>query len=165
MPGTLADWEVINVLARPGLPSFDYVRAGDPDEVVRLLNKHGEAAQLVMGGTDLFVRMRDGFIRPQVVVDVKHMPGMRDIVYDPQAGLTVGAAVTMNEIARKHELFVIEDAAQSFGAEYKGRKACSLADIACTSFFPAKPLGCYGDGGMILRFPPRRNIEPRGNLC
>jgi len=56
----------------------------------------------------------------------------------------------INAIARNHGLFVIEDAAQSFGAEYKGKKACSLADIACTSFFPAKPLGCYGDGGMCF---------------
>jgi len=45
---------------------------------------------------------------------------------------------------------VIEDAAQSFGAEYQGKKACSLADMACTSFFPAKPLGCYGEGGAVF---------------
>jgi dTDP-4-amino-4,6-dideoxygalactose transaminase len=57
---------------------------------------------------------------------------------------------TINAIAKKHGLFVIEDAAQSFGAEYNGQKACSLADTACTSFFPAKPLGCYGDGGMCF---------------
>ncbi len=50
----------------------------------------------------------------------------------------------------EYGLTVIEDAAQSFGGEYKGRKAGSLADIACTSFFPAKPLGCYGDGGMCF---------------
>ena len=56
----------------------------------------------------------------------------------------------INAIAREHGLFVIEDAAQSFGAEYKRKKACSLADIACTSFLPAKPLGCYGDGGMCF---------------
>lgn len=56
----------------------------------------------------------------------------------------------INQIAKKYNLFVIEDAAQSFGAEYKGKKACALADIGCTSFFPAKPLGCYGDGGMIF---------------
>jgi len=56
----------------------------------------------------------------------------------------------INHIAKKYNLFVIEDAAQSFGAEYKSRKACSLADIGCASFFPAKPLGCYGDGGMIF---------------
>jgi UDP-2-acetamido-2-deoxy-ribo-hexuluronate aminotransferase len=56
----------------------------------------------------------------------------------------------INTIAKKHGLFVIEDAAQSFGAEYNGKKSCSLADIGCTSFFPAKPLGCYGDGGMCF---------------
>jgi dTDP-4-amino-4,6-dideoxygalactose transaminase len=56
----------------------------------------------------------------------------------------------INAIAEKHDLFVIEDAAQSFGASYKGRRAGSLADVGATSFFPAKPLGCYGDGGMIF---------------
>jgi dTDP-4-amino-4,6-dideoxygalactose transaminase len=56
----------------------------------------------------------------------------------------------INSIAKKNNLFVIEDAAQSFGAEYHGRKSCSLTDIGCTSFFPAKPLGCYGDGGMCF---------------
>ena len=56
----------------------------------------------------------------------------------------------INDIAKNKGLFVIEDAAQSFGAEYNGAKACSLADVAATSFFPAKPLGCYGDGGMVF---------------
>jgi dTDP-4-amino-4,6-dideoxygalactose transaminase len=56
----------------------------------------------------------------------------------------------INAIARSHGLFVIEDAAQSFGADYNNKKCCSLADIGCTSFFPAKPLGCYGDGGMCF---------------
>ena len=56
----------------------------------------------------------------------------------------------INTIAKEHGLFVIEDAAQSFGAECGGKKACSLADVAATSFFPAKPLGCYGDGGMVF---------------
>jgi UDP-2-acetamido-2-deoxy-ribo-hexuluronate aminotransferase len=56
----------------------------------------------------------------------------------------------LQAIAAENRLFVIEDAAQSFGATLKGRKACSFGDIACTSFFPAKPLGCYGDGGMCF---------------
>ena len=56
----------------------------------------------------------------------------------------------IKKIAQDHNLIVIEDAAQSFGADYKGRRSCSFGDIACTSFFPAKPLGCYGDGGMCF---------------
>lgn len=56
----------------------------------------------------------------------------------------------INSIAARHGIPVIEDAAQSFGASYKGRKSCNLTTIACTSFFPSKPLGCYGDGGAIF---------------
>lgn len=53
----------------------------------------------------------------------------------------------INDLAKSHGLPVIEDAAQSFGATYKGRQSCGLTTIGCTSFFPSKPLGCYGDGG------------------
>ncbi len=57
----------------------------------------------------------------------------------------------INEIAARHgNIPVIEDAAQSFGATYKGRKSCNVSTIGCTSFFPSKPLGCYGDGGAIF---------------
>lgn len=56
----------------------------------------------------------------------------------------------INAIAARHGLAVIEDAAQSFGAAYKGRKSCNLSTIGCTSFFPSKPLGCYGDGGAMF---------------
>jgi UDP-2-acetamido-2-deoxy-ribo-hexuluronate aminotransferase len=56
----------------------------------------------------------------------------------------------INSIASEFGLFVIEDAAQSFGGEFEDKKACNLAEIGCTSFFPAKPLGCYGDGGMCF---------------
>lgn len=65
-----------------------------------------------------------------------------------------GQPADMDEInaisARHGNIPVIEDAAQSFGAEYKGRKSCNLSSIGCTSFFPSKPLGCYGDGGAIF---------------
>ena len=56
----------------------------------------------------------------------------------------------ISTIAKTYELVLIEDAAQSLGAEPNGKKACAMADIACTSFYPAKPLGCYGDGGMCF---------------
>ena len=57
---------------------------------------------------------------------------------------------SIHDIAKKYNLYVIEDAAQSFGAQYFDKRACSLCEITCTSFFPAKPLGGYGDGGMIF---------------
>lgn len=56
----------------------------------------------------------------------------------------------INQIAEKYKLVVIEDAAQAFGAKYKGRRSCSVTHIGCTSFFPAKPLGAAGDGGAVF---------------
>jgi UDP-2-acetamido-2-deoxy-ribo-hexuluronate aminotransferase len=56
----------------------------------------------------------------------------------------------INAIAARHKLPVIEDGAQSFGAVYRGRKSGNLSTIGCTSFFPSKPLGCYGDGGALF---------------
>jgi len=61
---------------------------------------------------------------------------------------------TINAIAERHGIAVIEDGAQSFGASYKRRKSCNLTTIGCTSFFPSKPLGCYGDGGAIFTSDP-----------
>ena len=56
----------------------------------------------------------------------------------------------LNIIAKENDMVIIADAAQSFGAEYYGKKVGNIADITCISFFPAKPLGCYGDGGAVL---------------
>ena len=67
----------------------------------------------------------------------------------------------INAIASRHgNIPVIEDAAQSFGATYKGKKSCNLSTIGCTSFFPSKPLGCYGDGGAIFT-----NDDAIANAC
>lgn len=60
----------------------------------------------------------------------------------------------INWVAARHGIAVVEDAAQSFGASYKGRRSGSLSTIACTSFFPSKPLGCYGDGGALFTSDP-----------
>ncbi len=56
----------------------------------------------------------------------------------------------INAVARNHGIPVIEDAAQSFGATYRGRRSCALSEVGSTSFFPSKPFGCYGDGGALF---------------
>jgi CO/xanthine dehydrogenase FAD-binding subunit len=124
------------VFARPGLPSFDYVRAGTLDEVLGLMQENGEAARLLMGGTDLLPGLRDGVFQPRVVVDVKGLPGMRDIDYDERAGLTVGAAVTMNELARHravqaHYPLLAQAAGQV--ASYQIRNRATLGGNLCNA--------------------------------
>lgn len=64
------------------------------------------------------------------------------------------AMTAINEIAARRDLPVIEDAAQSFGARHTGQRSCGLSKIGVTSFFPAKPLGCYGDGGAVFTNDP-----------
>lgn len=80
---------------------------------------------------------KEGKLKPRAVIPVD----LFGLPYDADA---------INSIAHKHGLLVLEDGAQGFGGMYKGRRACSLGDAATTSFFPAKPLGCYGDGGAIF---------------
>jgi len=155
------------VTARPGLPSFDYIRAGALDEAPRLLEEHGEAARLLMGGTDLFVRMRDGFVHPQIVVDVKHLPGMRDILYDEQTGLTIGAAVTMNEVARHPDVQahypLLAEAANSV-ASYQLRNRATLGGNLCNGSPAADtaPAVLLLEGRIVL-YGPRGEREAPAN--
>jgi len=102
---------------------------------------------LMAGATPVFVDINahDYNINPQLIeakITAKTkaiMPvSLYGQIYDVEA---------IHAIAEKHHLPIIEDGAQSFGASYKGKKSCTLTLIGCTSFFPAKPLGCYGDGG------------------
>ncbi|MBW2062330.1 MAG: DegT/DnrJ/EryC1/StrS family aminotransferase [Deltaproteobacteria bacterium] len=80
---------------------------------------------------------REGFLRPRGIIPVDLFGLPAD--YDP-----------ITTTAQEHDLFVLEDAAQAFGSTYHNRQAGSLGDVGSTSFFPAKPLGCYGDGGAIF---------------
>jgi CO/xanthine dehydrogenase FAD-binding subunit len=124
------------VFARPGLPSFDYVRPDTADEVIRLLHAEGEAARLLMGGTDLLPGMRDGIFRPRLVIDVKGLPGMRVVAFDPDRGLTVGAAVTMNELAGNPQVQtyypLLAQAAASV-ASYQVRNRATLGGNLCNA--------------------------------
>jgi UDP-2-acetamido-2-deoxy-ribo-hexuluronate aminotransferase len=85
-------------------------------------------------------------------------PGLIEAAITPKTRIIVPVSLygqcadmdRINAIAGKHGLPVMEDAAQSFGATYKGRQSCNLSQIGATSFFPSKPLGCYGDGGALF---------------
>jgi carbon-monoxide dehydrogenase medium subunit len=132
---------------------------------MRLLKEHGEAARLAMGGTDLFVRMRDGFIRPKVVVDVKHLPGMQDVAYDERLGLTVGAAVTMNEVARHPDVqahYPLLAAAASSVASYQLRNRATVGGNLCNGSPAADtaPATLALEGQMVLYGPDgEREVE------
>jgi carbon-monoxide dehydrogenase medium subunit len=120
----------------PGLPAFDYVKPISLAEASSFLDKHGGEARPLMGGTDLFVQMRDGAVRPRTLVDVKHLPGMRDILYDERAGLTVGAAVTMNDAARHSDVQthypLLAEAAHSV-ASYQVRNRATIGGNLCNA--------------------------------
>jgi carbon-monoxide dehydrogenase medium subunit len=120
----------------PGLPRFDYVKPTSLSEACRFLVEHDGEARPLMGGTDVFARMRDGFIRPRALVDVKHLPGMRDIVYDEQAGLTIGAAATMNQVACHPDVLAhypsLAEAARSV-ASYQLRNRATLGGNLCNA--------------------------------
>ena len=87
------------MLARPGLPEFDLIKPTTPQEVFQLLEGNGSGVQLFLGGTDLFIQMRDRSEGPQTLVDLKGLPGMKEISFDKKKGLTIGAAVTLNQLS------------------------------------------------------------------
>jgi CO/xanthine dehydrogenase FAD-binding subunit len=146
------------MLARPGLPSFDYVRASTPAEVTQLLTEHGKNARLLMGGTDLFVRMRNGDIRPQVLVDVKHLPGSRKMLFDRGTGLRIGAAATLNEVACHPDVqthFPLLAQAANTVASYPLRNRATLGGNLCNASPCADtaPAALVLDATIILHGP------------
>lgn len=88
----------------PTLPEFEYIRPATLAEASDFLARHAGEARPFLGGTDVFVRMRDGFLTPRYLVDVKKLDGMNDLRFDPQAGLTIGGAVNMNRVAAAPEV-------------------------------------------------------------
>lgn len=109
----------------------------------------GEVISL-LGAVPVFVDIdADTYNIDAKLIESKITPKTKAIIPVSLYGQTADMD-TINTIADKHNLVVIEDAAQSFGATYKGKKSCNLSRIGCTSFFPSKPLGCYGDGGALF---------------
>ena len=120
----------------PGLPEFDYVKLGSLAAASQFLAEHAGEARPFMGGTDVFVRMRDGFWKEKYLVDVKNLDGMKDISFDPAKGLTIGASVPMNQViaspAVNAHYPVLAEAAHTV-ASYQLRTRATIAGNICNA--------------------------------
>lgn len=123
-------------------PPFSSAAAGKGDVPA---SPAGEGKADISPSTGNECPHESGRLRPRAVIPVDLFGLLAD--YDE-----IGA------VAARHGLAVVEDAAQSFGGEYRGKKAGAFGRIACTSFFPAKPLGCYGDAGMCFTDEDRKSV-------
>jgi carbon-monoxide dehydrogenase medium subunit len=129
-------WEVDMKLPLPELPHFDYIKAETAEQAMGLLQEKGAAARVLMGGTDLFVQMRNGDLAPGFLVDLKNLPGMDTIAYSRKAGLSVGAAVTMNALARNPDVLkhypLLAEATESV-ASYQLRNRATVGGNLCNA--------------------------------
>ncbi len=123
-------------LPLPELPQFDYIEAESAERAIDLLQEKGAAARILMGGTDLFVQMRNGNLAPDILVDIKKLPGMDTISFAKTTGLTVGAAVTMNALARNPDVLthysLLAEAAESV-ASYQLRNRATVGGNLCNA--------------------------------
>ncbi len=122
------------------------------DEVITTPFTFAATAEMIvlLGGKPVFADIeRDTCNIDAALVEAKITARTRAIMPVSLYG-QVADMQAINAIAARHGLAVIEDAAQSFGATYQGKQSCNLSTLGCTSFFPSKPLGCYGDGGAVF---------------
>jgi carbon-monoxide dehydrogenase medium subunit len=119
-----------------GLPKFDYIKPSTFKEASNFIIDHQEESRPFLGGTVVFVRLRDGIWKDKFLVDIKHLEGMRDISFDPKEGLSIGAAVTLNQIAGNPDIIkhypLLIDAANSVG-NYQLRNRATIGGSICNS--------------------------------
>ena len=126
------------------------IKAGD--EVITTAFTFAATAEMIVlaGGKPVFVDVEADTANIDVrLIEAKLTPRTRAIMPVSLYGQVPDMAL-INTLAARHGLAVIEDAAQSFGAVYQGGRSCALSTFGATSFFPSKPLGCYGDGGALF---------------
>jgi len=137
----------------PSLFEFDYVQPATLAEACEFLASHAVEARPFLGGTDVFVRMRDGFLTPQFLVDVKKLKGLDDIHFDPKAGLTLGAAVNMNRVIASPEVKahypLLAEACRSV-ASYPLRNRATIVGNICNASPAGDTIGaCLTLGGIL----------------
>ena len=144
--------------AHPELPEFDYIRPTTLVEASQFLAQHAGEARPLLGGTDIFVRMRDGIWHDKYLVDVKNLDGTNEIDFDPDSGLTIGAAVNMNrvmatEAVRQHYPVLVE-ACRSV-ASYQLRTRATIVGNICNASPAGDTIGAsmLYDGVLTVHAP------------
>lgn len=143
----------MSINPHPTLPEFDYIKPKTFAEACKFLAEHKGEARPLLGGTDIFVRMRDGVWKDKYLVDVKHLDGMNDIKFDPATGLTIGSAVNMNRViafqAVKENYPVLAEAANSC-ASYQLRTRATIVGNICNASPAGDTIGaCLLLGGIL----------------
>lgn len=137
----------------PGLPEIDYIKPKSLAEASQFLAQHAGEARPFLGGTDTFVRMRDGFWKDKYLVDVKGLDGTDAIQFDPQTGLTIGAAVSMNRVIACPDVQanypVLVEAAHTV-ASYQLRSRATVVGNICNASPAGDTIGsCLVYGGTL----------------
>jgi CO/xanthine dehydrogenase FAD-binding subunit len=137
----------------PGLPEFDYIKPASLAEASRFLAEHAGEARPFMGGTDVFVRMRDGVWKEKFIVDVKDLEGMNDIAFDPATGLTIGASVNMNRVIASTDVSehypLLAEAVHTV-ASYQLRTRATIVGNVCNASPAGDTIGaCLVLGGIL----------------
>jgi len=120
----------------PRLPEFEYIRLDSLDATVQFLKTHWDEAQPFAGGTDTFVALRDRKLHPKFLVDLKHLPGFAELTFDPEKGLTIGGAVTLNQLISStdvQEHYPVISQAAGFVGGYQLRNRATLVGNLCNA--------------------------------
>lgn len=140
----------------PGLPEIEYIKPASLEEASKFLAAHAGEARPFLGGTDTFVRMRDGVWKDKYLVDVKGLDGTAQVSFDPQKGLTIGAGVPMNRVeampeVREHYPLLAE--AIRTVASYQLRNRATIVGNICNASPAGDTIGaCMLYGGVLKVF-------------
>jgi carbon-monoxide dehydrogenase medium subunit len=143
----------MTINAHPELPEFDYLRPATVMDASRFLAEHAGEARPLLGGTDIFVRMRDGFWHDKYLVDVKNLDGTNDLQFNPGSGLTLGAAVNMNRVIASPEVKehypLLAEACRTV-ASYQLRTRATIVGNICNASPAGDTIGaCLVLGGVL----------------
>lgn len=137
----------------PGLPELEYVKPATLSEACKFLEEHEGSAKPFSGGTDSFVRLRDGVLKQNYLVDIKGLEGTKVLAYDPKQGLTIGAAVTMNQVISNKDVIKyypnLVEAARSV-ASYQLRNRATIIGNICNASPAGDTIGtCLALDGVL----------------